>query len=408
MGDRITEIRVEGLRTIERLTLPLTELTVLIGENGTGKSSILEACELLRRAAGPDFLGEFHGVHGGMFALLRDGASELRLGVRVESDDLSAAAAPPIDYTFALIQRGVGAIISDEVLDVGPYPDKREPLRVIRRTIDQATIYSPTESTRTATLRPEPSRLVLASSGLFSPHPSMERLRVALASIEVHLGFEVLPLWAARAFKRRSDARGAILLEPATQLAPLGANLANVFYTLHSEFGAEHWRDTMECVRMGLGPTVEEVGTRADPGGGAIALTLKLRGRSTPLPASALSDGQLAFLAFVGLYRLHPERALLCIDEPELHLHPGLLTRVVEFLATAARRSPCLLATHSDHLLDVLEEPARSVRLCDLHHGRTRLRGLDPEALAAWLEDYRGLGAIRADGYMASLLEEEG
>src|SRR5436190_8155370 len=84
--DRITELRIEGMRTIDELTLKLDGLTVLIGENGSGKSTILEACELLRRAAGPEFMREFHGVHGGMFSLLRHGATELNLGVTVEGE----------------------------------------------------------------------------------------------------------------------------------------------------------------------------------------------------------------------------------------------------------------------------------------------------------------------------------
>jgi hypothetical protein len=52
----ITELRIEGLRTIEKVRLRLDGLTVLIGDNGTGKSSILEACEILRRATGRRFM----------------------------------------------------------------------------------------------------------------------------------------------------------------------------------------------------------------------------------------------------------------------------------------------------------------------------------------------------------------
>ena len=50
--DRITEIRIEGMRCIDSLQLPLRGLTVLIGENGTGKSTIIEATDLLRRVPG--------------------------------------------------------------------------------------------------------------------------------------------------------------------------------------------------------------------------------------------------------------------------------------------------------------------------------------------------------------------
>jgi predicted ATPase len=401
MVDRISEIRIEGLRTIESLTLKLDGLTVLIGENGTGKSTILEACELLRRAAQADFMADFHAIHGGMFSLLRDGASRLTLGVRVDGSD------DRIDYEFTLVPQGVGAVIASEHLGVRHHADGSEPLPVIHRNPTSASVYSPLSPGRIVAIQPERTRLILGSSGLFSPHPAMDRLRAALAGIEVHLGFEVLPLWVARAFKRRSDARGSILLEPTTQLSPLASNLANVYHALRNEFGEDHWRDTMEYVRMGLGPEVVSVNTRADAGGGAIALTLSLKARAEPMPAAVLSDGQLAYLAFVGLYRLKSQCTILAMDEPELHLHPGLLTRVVQFLAASAESHPVLLATHSDHLLDVLTEPARAVRVCERVNGQTNLRSLDSEALAAWLVDYRGLGALRGDGFMPSVLKED-
>lgn len=401
MVDRISEIRIEGLRTIDSLTLKLDGLTVLIGENGTGKSTILEACELLRRAAQADFMADFHAIHGGMFSLLRDGASRLTLGVFVESSDQR------IEYEFTLVPQGVGAVIASEHLSVITHADMPEPLTIIHRNPTSASVYSPLSPGRIVAIQPERTRLILGSSGLFSPHPAMDRLRAALAGIEVHLGFEVLPLWVARAFKRRSDARGSILLEPTTQLSPLASNLANVYHALRNEFGEDHWRDTMEYVRMGLGPEVVSVNTRADAGGGAIALTLSLKARAEPMPAAVLSDGQLAYLAFVGLYRLKSQCTMLAMDEPELHLHPGLLTRVVQFLAASAESHPVLLATHSDHLLDVLTEPARAVRVCERVNGQTNLRSLDSEALAAWLVDYRGLGALRGDGFMPSVLKED-
>ena len=64
--DRITQLRIAGMRTIRDLVLDLRGLTVLIGDNGTGKSSILEATELLRQAGKPiafipDVLVNAHG-----------------------------------------------------------------------------------------------------------------------------------------------------------------------------------------------------------------------------------------------------------------------------------------------------------------------------------------------------------
>jgi predicted ATPase len=117
------------------------------------------------------------------------------------------------------------------------------------------------------------------------------------------------------------------------------------------------------------------------------------------MPAADLSEGQLSYLAFVGLCELHNDRPVLAIDEPELHLHPALLARVAWMLEEASEKAPVIVATHSDRFLDALEDPAQSVVLCELdEHGGTRLARPDKGRLTEWLERYRGMGDLRAHG----------
>jgi predicted ATPase len=134
-----------------------------------------------------------------------------------------------------------------------------------------------------------------------------------------------------------------------------------------------------------------------------------MRGRDVQIPASSLADGVLAYLAFVALFRLpRPERALLVFDEPDLHLHPELLARVLGFFEEMAEHHPVVLATHSDRLLDSLQRPQEAVRVCEIEQpaARTRLRTLDVDALARWLADYRGLGDVRSAGYLPHVLAD--
>src|SRR5687767_9330353 len=100
----ITELRVKGLRTLEDVRLRLDGLTVLIGDNGSGKSSLIEACEILRRAAGEEFWDELHTIHGGMAALLRQGADRLELGVTV-SVLVGADETAWLNYDFVIAGR---------------------------------------------------------------------------------------------------------------------------------------------------------------------------------------------------------------------------------------------------------------------------------------------------------------
>ena len=403
--DRITEIRIAGMRCLEDVRLRLDGLRVLIGENGSGKSCIIEACELLHRAAGQSFLTEIDNIHGGLFSLLRHGSRSLNLGATVEGDG------PRLDYSVRLSpgNSGAYAVVGEERLDLGPLPGHDEPLHLIMRKGGNAKVYSGSKHGLQEIGDPGGELLLPMSIGLFSSHPGFERMRAALSNIEVHIPFETLPLWAARAHQRNSIPREQTRLASTTRLERFAANLANTFHALRTEHGEEHWQETMEYVRLGLGPQVESVNVRPGAGGNTVALWLKLFGRDEQLSASVLADGWIAFLGFVAMTRLGQGRSLLAFDEPELHLHPNLVSRVIGLFETIAKESSVLIATHSDRLLDSLETPDTSVVVCDLDEQmqRTRLRTLDPEALSAWMERYSGVGSIRDEGHLDSLLAPE-
>jgi predicted ATPase len=227
----------------------------------------------------------------------------------------------------------------------------------------------------------------------------------AMRGIDVQLPFETTARWAQRSRVQASPIRSAVTIEPATALSRFGNNLANAFNTLKNDFSEEHWRETMDYVRLGLGYDVESINTRADPGGGSIALRLKYAGLDQQVPAFSLSDGMLSYMCFVALFRLNTQKSMIAFDEPETHLHPELLMRVLDFFEALAEERPIVLATHSDRLLDGLSDPARSVVLCELdEHKATRLVLPDAEALTDWLKDYRGLGDVRSAGHAASVL----
>jgi predicted ATPase len=402
VGDRLCEIRIEGMRTLEDVRLPLHGLTVLIGDNGSGKSSIVEACRLIGKLAEPDFFKTFNGVHGGLASLLRFGASRLSLGIRIEGS------AEPIQYQVDIAKEGNFAVLEQERLQLGPMPGQETPLQVIHRTRSRARVF---DREQRKLIEPpfevERDQLILTAYGRMPPQPAITRVQDCLRQIEVHLGFDTLPNWASRSLGRPSPLRDPVLHEPAEAVALFGRNLANVFSALKNDFSKAHWDETMDYVRLGLGDEVESINTRVDPGGGAISLRVKYAQFDQQVPALALSDGTLAYLAFVALFRLETRRSLLAFDEPELHLHPHLLMRVLDFFESLSREHPVLLATHSDRLLDGLSDPACSAVLCLLDPQRsTRLVRPEAEQLEAWLSRYRGLGDIRSAGHERSVMTQ--
>jgi predicted ATPase len=188
----------------------------------------------------------------------------------------------------------------------------------------------------------------------------------------------------------------------------VGGNLASVWHALKNEKSSQHWETTMEYVRLGLGQDVDSVNVRLDPGGAQGALSLLWRGQEIAESAYALSDGMLSYLCFVALFRLEADASLLVFDEPETHLHPELMNRVVGFLESIATRTNVLVCTHSDRFLDALTDPVRSAALMELDGERaTRIVRTTKKRLEPWLDQYRGLGKVRAEGLQSVVFEED-
>ena len=398
--DRITRVAIKNVRAIEDVELVVGRpLTVLIGENGSGKSTIVECLELLRKAADPGFMQQFYLQHRGMPGLLRRGASELSLGLHIEDD---GGTRPAIRYLFSLRGQGAGAVVSFEQLLV-ENPEGGA-VEVISRTPATVTVWNRdrglADSLPATTFNPD--QLLVASFGSRPPDEAVERLLLALRGIEVHLGFDTLAGWAAQSAQRQNPIRSASMLVPAARLSLLGHNFASAWFALKNLDDA-HWQRTMALVRLGLGDAVDSVNTVPDAGGGYIAVSLKRKDLPEPIPAANLSDGQLSWLGFVALTQLSHGRSLLVVDEPELHLHPQLLGGVVGLLA--GTDAPVLLATHADRVLELIEDPVDSIRVCALEDGgRATVSRLDAEELPKWIAHFGDFSQVRAAGYLTRVL----
>ena len=60
----IKEIRIKNYKSIQKLKMPMGQLTVLVGENGSGKTNILEAIALSSAAASDKLDNEFLAARG--------------------------------------------------------------------------------------------------------------------------------------------------------------------------------------------------------------------------------------------------------------------------------------------------------------------------------------------------------
>jgi predicted ATPase len=79
--------------------------------------------------------------------------------------------------------------------------------------------------------------------------------------------------------------------------------------------------------------------------------------------------------------------ALTLLDEPEVSLHPELLSLLADLLREASIRTQLIVATHSDRLIRFLQ-PKEVMLLNTTEEGMTSLTWADDLDLNEWLEDY--------------------
>jgi predicted ATPase len=79
------------------------------------------------------------------------------------------------------------------------------------------------------------------------------------------------------------------------------------------------------------------------------------------------------------------------VDEPELGLHPYALNVVASLFKKASHHAQVLISTQSSAFLDNFD--AEDVIVVNRQGRESKFERLDPEKLAAWLDEYR-LGEV--------------
>jgi predicted ATPase len=131
-----------------------------------------------------------------------------------------------------------------------------------------------------------------------------------------------------------------------------GGNLATVLHDLLLAH-REAWEELKTYVR-GCIPGSPELGVETVARGTVIG-TWSEEGVDGKLTLADLSDGTLRLLCWLALAVSPNLPPLMCLDEPEVGLHPRALPVLAGALKLASARSQILVATHSPHFLSQFE-----------------------------------------------------
>jgi len=121
--------------------------------------------------------------------------------------------------------------------------------------------------------------------------------------------------------------------------------------------------------------------------GGNIELMLAEEKLNRSIHVSHLSDGTLRFLCLMSIFFNRERGALVCIDEPEIGLHPDMIHTMIQSLKESATETQFILTTHSAHFLDYFDfEHIRIVEKDE--HNASRVAQYTKEDFKGWYEEF--------------------
>ena len=140
-----------------------------------------------------------------------------------------------------------------------------------------------------------------------------------------------------------------------------GGNLNSVIRTMRDRKRPEVGR--IRSALEDMAPGVKNFKITQAGGYLTAALSSELNEGEAWFDASQCSDGTLRILGILVALHQHPARSFVAVEEPELTVHPGVLSALAEELLEASQRSQILVSTHSPDLIARL--PVESLRVVE-------------------------------------------
>ena len=393
----IQQLGMRGLLSFpgDMAPVDLQPLNVLIGPNGSGKSNVIEVLELLR-AIPTDFAAAFRdGRDAGDWIWNGENPSasaSINIQTGGKSTGLKTPTGRPLRYGLEFTPiNGRMEVIDEAVEEVVPGAGEAEPYFYYRFLEGYPAINVMGDPGR-------PKRL--GSSWLSGTTGAKRHLRldgiipdqsVLAQRKEPELYPELT--WIGRQFEKIQTFRewtfgrhGALRQPqpvdlPEDRLLPDNRNLTLLLNRLEHQD-----QQRFNGLLRRFLPRFERMSTAVS--GGAMQFHLHETGVRFAMPPTRLSDGTIRFIAILATLLAPEPPPLVCIEQPELGLHPDAVALIGELLIEASERMQLIVTTHSDALVSALTNVPEAVVACERPVMGTTLTRLDPERLSQWLDEY--------------------
>ena len=351
LSGRLTEVCVEGFKSLKNVRLRLRPVNMLIGANGAGKSNALGFFEMLSYMMSGS-LQEYVRRKGGGDDLLFNGAKQTRsmLARLTFASDTGKS-----EYEFRLSHTDDNALaFGEEQYRFTPRGKKPYSWNNLGIGHTEAKIIDP------------------------ALHKSAHITKRMMQNCHVHQFHDTSSTSSIKVGWDTSDV---------SYLKDHGGNLASVLLDLR-EHQSDNYNEIVRVIR-GVAPTFKNFDLH--PLYGKVALRWTSQGDSEKsFGAHLTSDGTLRLMALVTLLCMPENRMsdVILLDEPELGLHPEAIAVVAALIKRVACKKQIIVATQSPLLLNEFAIDDIVVAEMD-DEGGTEFNRLEEKNFLQWLDEFK-------------------
>jgi predicted ATPase len=375
----ISTVAVQGYRSLRDLVLPLGQLSVITGANGSGKSSVYRSLRLLADVAQNAVIGSL-AREGGLPSTFWAGPETIARSVRQGTHAIEGLAKKNV----ASLKLGFGGDLYGYSIDLG-YPPPLPPAtmfeldpRVKRECIWHGPVYRKASAmvdrrnnfVWLATTRDEEPVMLTQhladTDSMLASVADPQRAPEMLAVREAIRGWRFYDHF-------RTDSESPARVAQVGTFTPVlhhdGSNLAAALQTILEIRSDGALATTLEDAFPGSRLYVEVQNGRFE-------LQLQQHGLLRPLSAAELSDGTLRYLLWTAALLTPRPPQLMVLNEPETSLHPDLLPALARLILAAAANTQIIVVSHASVLITSLEAAPICMRLhLQKEFGETTLEG---------------------------------
>jgi predicted ATPase len=335
---RLPSIKIRGYRPFDDITIRFKLLQVIVGANGSGKSSLFEFLRFIRDACYQEIPPEIVEGTIGQQIFHKPGPDKLWWSAEI---DLMAKV--PLYYQGELMGPvGSTKVIFERVITKKPLHEEFDKGYTFLDFRDGKGVVSDPKERKFKRKQwdlKKPNQLGLGAI-TDSTLVTLFNLREYIRGWRFYNSFHI----------NNEKIRKSVPTSQEPVLHEDAGNLSAVLFNLMTEHPNSF--DELKSVIKSAIPGFKDLNVKARGGPGEVIAFWQEKAIDTDLSLADLSDGTLRFIAWATLCVMPSPPTLICIDEPDQGVHPRTLPILAGLFEKASQRTQVILATHASYFLN--------------------------------------------------------